>query len=267
MACASPYYKKDNDQIYNFPCGKCYDCRMRRIHGWAFRIQKEIEQAESAHFVTLTYADENIQRTTNENATLVKADLQKFFKRLRKGEKQKIKYYAIGEYGDKTERPHYHILLLNTTIDNVEKSWSFGHCHFGAVETESIYYVLGYLNKPYKIPKNEMDDRNPEFSLMSKKLGISYINQNMKKWHKRDLTERYYIPLKDGKKIAMPRYYKEKIYNVTQRAIISQAQKNKLENQQDTIPHKKRLAELEKQVKLRDYKNKLFANEQRKTTI
>jgi hypothetical protein len=32
-------------------------------------------------------------------------------------------------------------------------------------------------------------------------------------WHKNKLTERMYVPMKDGKKIAMPRYYKDKIYN------------------------------------------------------
>jgi hypothetical protein len=35
----------------------------------------------------------------------------------------------------------------------------------------------------------------------------------MIKWHKNDLEKRMYIPIEDGKKIAMPRYYKDKMYN------------------------------------------------------
>lgn len=36
----------------------------------------------------------------------------------------------------------------------------------------------------------------------------------MVKWHKTNPEERIYVPLKDGKKAPMPRYLKEKIYDV-----------------------------------------------------
>jgi hypothetical protein len=49
------------------------------------------------------------------------------------------------------------------------------------------------------------------FSTMSKNLGIRYI-EKFKKWHKDDLT-RNYVPLMDGKRAPMPRYYKDKIYS------------------------------------------------------
>ena len=55
---------------------------------------------------------------------------------------------------------------------------------------------------------------------MSKGIGKNYLTKQMRKWHKRDLVNRYYIPLKDGKKIAMPRYYKEKLYTKHQKQII-----------------------------------------------
>jgi len=48
---------------------------------------------------------------------------------------------------------------------------------------------------------------------MSKGLGKLYLTDKMIKWHKDDLENRMYVPIKDGKKIAMPRYYKDKIYN------------------------------------------------------
>jgi len=59
--------------------------------------------------------------------TLKKTDIQKFFKRLRKchGKKHKsIKYYAVGEYGGQTLRPHYHIVIFNADINYFERAWA-----------------------------------------------------------------------------------------------------------------------------------------------
>lgn len=48
----------------------------------------------------------------------------------------------------------------------------------------------------------------------------------MVQWHKADLENRMYIPIEAGKKIAMPRYFKDKIYGDIERARIAAAQKN-----------------------------------------
>lgn len=45
----------------------------------------------------------------------------------------------------------------------------------------------------------------------------------MLQWHKNDLENRMYITTIDGKKVSMPRYYKEKIYTDAERDKISQA--------------------------------------------
>ena len=111
--CITPFYKKL--EIVNgvttgyvpFPCGKCPPCMRRRVSGWSFRLVKHGEQSNSALFVTLTYEDEKIPISKNGLQTLDKTDLQKFFKRLRKLTHEKISYYAVGEYGDKTQRPRY----------------------------------------------------------------------------------------------------------------------------------------------------------------
>lgn len=39
----------------------------------------------------------------------------------------------------------------------------------------------------------------------------------MQNWHKADLENRMYVNIDGGKKIAMPRYYKQKIYDETER--------------------------------------------------
>jgi hypothetical protein len=227
-----------------FPCGKCPACVRRRVSGWAFRLNKQSEQSNSAHFVTLTYNDEHIKKTKNGFETLVKKDLQDFFKRLRKLTKQKISYYAVGEYGDTGERPHYHIILFNANPKIVENAWnlnntSIGNVHFGDVGDASVGYTLKYISKDKKIPQFNGDDRQKEFALMSKGLGAGYLTQNMVKWHtKGNIENKVYLPLKDGKKAAMPRYYKDKLYNKGQKFRIgvfmraeSQKQVEELENE------------------------------------
>lgn len=43
----------------------------------------------------------------------------------------------------------------------------------------------------------------------------------MKKWHLNDLENRCYLNIDDGKKIAMPRYYKDKLYTEEQRKVVA----------------------------------------------
>jgi len=218
--CISPWSKKINGQNTTLPCGKCYNCKARRVSGWSFRLLKQAEVSTSAFFLTLTYSPENVPITDKNYMTLLKSDLQKFLKRLRKsyGKNNKnIKYYACGEYGSTTMRPHYHMVLFNADEQNIIKAWNLGNVHFGNVSPASVGYTLKYMSKDGMIPKHQNDDRQKEFSLMSKKMGLNYLTPQMVQWHKNDLEERMYIPLLDGKKIAMPRYYKDKIYTQYQK--------------------------------------------------
>lgn len=87
-----------------------------------------------------------------------------------------------------------------------------GSIHYGTVSDASVGYTLKYISKGKTVPSHKNDDRIKEFSLMSKKLGINYLKDNIIKWHKKDLLNRMYVLLLDGKKASMPRYYKERIY-------------------------------------------------------
>lgn len=144
---------------------------------------------------------------------LHKRHCQLFMKRLRKLNKNaKIKYYIAGEYGGRTLRPHYHMLLFNANIETIQKAWHLGSVHYGEVTGASIGYTLKYMSKPAKIPLHKNDDRTPEFSLMSKGIGENYLTEKMVRYHKADLTN-CYCKTVDGHKIPMPRYYKNKIYD------------------------------------------------------
>lgn len=260
--CQTPFHKKMEivkgveTGYMPFPCGKCPACVRRRVSGWAFRLNKQSEQSNSAHFVTLTYNDEHIKKTKNGFETLVKKDVQDFFKRLRKLTKQKISYYAVGEYGDTGERPHYHIILFNANPKIVENAWklndiTLGNVHFGDVGDASVGYTLKYISKDRKIPQFNGDDRQKEFALMSKGLGAGYLTENMVKWHtKGNIENKVYLPLKDGKKAAMPRYYKDKLYNKGQKFRIgvfmraeSQKQVDELQDQYGDLYYHKQAEE------------------------
>lgn len=124
--CLRPFSLKGNSDL--IPCGKCPECRSAHINGWTFRILQEFKKCDSAHFVTLTYDTHTIPITKSGRLTLDKKDLQKFIKRLRKYKRvsrSKIIYYAVGEYGTKGARPHYHLIIFNSDPSSIIKAWSY----------------------------------------------------------------------------------------------------------------------------------------------
>lgn len=232
--CDTPFYKQDqkSGEYMSLPCGKCAVCITRRASQWSFRLMNHYKHQSNGLFITLTY--ESPPMTKNGFMTLKKEDLQLFFKRLRKINKEKISYYAVGEYGSQTERPHYHLIIFNTTEENCNRSWNIngskiGIVHAGTLTEASVGYTLKYLSKPNKIPKHANDDRLKEFSLMSKKIGANYLTPAMILWHKNDLDNRMYVPLKQGQKISLPRYYKDKIYTQEERQQIAKVSKKRTE--------------------------------------
>jgi hypothetical protein len=223
----NPFQLKEENGGHKVPCGKCYNCKMKRASNWSVRLMKEYERSSNGVFVTLTYSTEYVPITEKGYMTLDKKHVQNFIKRLRqwhKGQTLSLRYYAVGEYGGKTYRPHYHILLFNAKFEFIERSWSdcvdkknkkfrkLGEIHYGKLTEASVGYTLKYISKA-KGSLHKNDDRVPEFALMSKGLGNNYFDSNMIDWHLSKPMERMYIPLKDGKKASMPRYYKDKIYS------------------------------------------------------
>lgn len=196
---------KAGDPPLRFPCRKCLGCRLDHSREWANRILMELCYHRDAWFLTLTYSDDNVPRTfscdqeTGEiispAMTLVKKDFQDFMKRLRFNSKQDIRYYAAGEYGDKSARPHYHIILFGLHLDDIvpisksfsgeqyyissfiSKCWSFGHHILGQVTFESAAYVARYTmkkaNKNFEPNYYELVNIESEFQVMSNRPGIA----------------------------------------------------------------------------------------------
>ncbi|AXH77708.1 MAG: replication initiator protein [Microviridae sp.] len=216
MRCLSPKTVVNPKTGKKMPvaCRKCLPCRKYRAHDWTVRLIEHEKTAKNNWFVTLTLSDDNLT-WGYDKPTLVKRDVQLFMMRLRKLFDCKLKYYAVGEYGENTKRPHYHLILFNTNCDDkkaieliVWQAWKNGLVHVGEVTPASIRYVAGYLEKGIYGENND-ETIIREFNLQSLKLGSNYVEKN-KNYHEE--TKRYFY-VKEGKKTALPRYYKQHCFS------------------------------------------------------
>ncbi|QXP08516.1 MAG: replication initiator protein [Arizlama microvirus] len=208
------------------PCGKCVFCLSNNKTQWSIRMKEELKASRTAYFITLTYSDEFLIES-GWNYTLIKSDVQKFMKLLRKKSKFPLRYFAVGEYGDKTLRPHYHLILFNLVIGRIgsellnaniliANTWNKGKIEVGTVTGSSIEYVLKYCLKSFD---NSMmyDDIQPPFALMSKGIGKNFLSKGMVAWYQNDVIHRNYYPAEGGSKLKLPRYYKDRVFSLNQK--------------------------------------------------
>lgn len=140
-----------------------------------------------------------LSRMPNHVAILFNEDLQKFLDRLKKWCLRKygakIRYFAVGEYGSNSLRPHWHIILFhdslqlrksfqhvyvypNSTAHNPrecnsqmysDKIWRFGDITTTITDGNASSYLSGYLNKSSCMPR--LLDLFPQKSFKSIFLG------------------------------------------------------------------------------------------------
>ena len=225
------------------PCGRCLECLKLRVNSWYVRLQNEQKYSDTSFFVTLTIDDDHLEYSEDWRPQLCYKDVQLFLKKLRKKNAEqtnkKIKYFCVGEYGSITERPHYHLIIFNcVNADFIEKCWKLGNVHIGKVEPASIYYTLKYaLKRATKIKKSD-DMRTVEKAIMSRGLGINFLTDEMVNFYKSDVTRG--IILEDGKKLPLPRYYRDKIFTNTEKLkrnkiMVQKAQEKSYERRIDPL--------------------------------
>lgn len=226
MPCDSPFFVQVKGRDVPVPCDKCPPCKIRRVNEWVFRLMwEERYNSVSSHFVTLTYDTHHVPLSPNGFMTLRKSDFQNYMKRLRKlcvGEGPSLKYYACGEYGSQTMRPHFHAIVLNCPDSELfAKAWSLdgveiGSVVVGSVSSDSIAYCMKYIDKQSfdrRSVQFARDDRVPEFSLKSQGLGAGYCeDEAILAYHRRDLSRNFVTKL-SGYRVAMPRYYRKRIFS------------------------------------------------------
>lgn len=207
----------------------------------------------TTYFTTLTYDEENLPHnkvwSDKEDEvfrlvpTVRKGDIQKFHADLRKRFSQgffyddtfvkdgvtmvpdkiglpkdvRFRYYVTSEYGPQGGRPHYHGIYFdlpedpNLVFDLFKQIWGKGFVYAEKAKTDkAAAYVAKYLVNDSLVPHDPFADRC--FSLMSKGLGAGYLTPAMLDWHRADIDHRSYIP-KDGSRLYMPRYYRDRIFD------------------------------------------------------
>lgn len=128
---------------YQLPCGKCVGCRKDQANEWSNRLLLESLYHKYNYFVTLTYCDEYLPYTERiklntgeitDGNTLVKEHISSFVKRLRQKLDLPLRFYAAGEYGDVSERSHYHLILF---MDEPLELYPFGMTKDGYIKYRS----------------------------------------------------------------------------------------------------------------------------------
>lgn len=185
---------KSTGELISVPCGKCDACKSLKSLRWVNRIELENIGHKYAHFITLTYNDASLPLITEVDAEisdfdykshgLLKVyggipyastrDFQLFIKNLRNQlvkdyDSEKIRYYAISEFGSTTLRPHFHVLLWHDSdavAQNIEllvsSSWvsydknntaqSRGIVDVKSVSSGSARYVAAYTQSSSYLP-------------------------------------------------------------------------------------------------------------------
>lgn len=115
------------------------------------------------------------------------SDCQKFLKRLRFHSKNKyneeIRFYGVSEYGPRTYRPHWHLLLffnsdeLTSVIQRlVSESWSYGRSTCELSRGGSSSYVASYVNSSVCLPSLYLEHKEIRArSLHSKGYGNNHV--------------------------------------------------------------------------------------------
>lgn len=211
----------------DLPCGQCIGCRLAYSRNWAVRMMHEASLHLSNCFLTLTYDEEHLP----SDLSLDKRHFQLFMKRLRK-RYGKLRFFHCGEYGEQSQRPHYHAILfgfdfpdkvLHSERDGVklyvseslDELWPYGFCSIGSVTFESCAYVARYVLKKvtgdaaeqhysrFNFSTGEVYSVQPEYVTMSRRPGIA------RDWYRRFGNEVFPSDevISRGFPIRPPRYY------------------------------------------------------------
>lgn len=314
---APPNYKD-----FPLPCGKCTGCKLERSRQWAVRLMHEAQLHEKTSFITLTYRDEDLPNSParvrkasprrarrpgsgrqvdrhahaethaheiQEAPSLSKGDLNGFTRRLNEDVRRRfgkgVKYFACGEYGEKTERPHYHIAVYGEDFSDdrqfwkhaqsghylwrssrLKRLWPHGDADIGELTFESAAYIARYILK--KITGAKAHDHykridregreywlEPEFNVMSRRPGIA------KEWFMRNMGDVFPHDhvISRGRPAKPPRYYDKLLEALApyEHAILKEKRETAERNPENETPARLHAREIVTLAKLTTLKRSL----------
>lgn len=249
LDCLFPIYRPVDgySEKLRVRCGSCFNCKMFRRQEWCLRLQMESKYWTNMCFVTLTYDDEHLpinevssyvfeDSTTGEEVflrfpTLADSHLRNFIKQLRNFEAGEIhdfgenrdgkrrvyrglRYFAVGEYGTRRGRPHYHLMLFGVgcsskEVQLISKAWdNKGFVDVKPFTPERCVYIAGYVQKKLfensELQKDIYKFKVREFLRCSQHLGEQYILD-----HISDYDDEHCYLVQNGYIKSMPRQFRK----------------------------------------------------------
>lgn len=202
-------------------CGKCYECRKQKRRAWQVRLGEEVRNDPDVIFVTLTISDESWEKLRKKYSyssedDYIKKMVRLFLERIRKETKKSVKHWLTTERGEQnTERYHLHGLIwgdkngILTTLH-----WQYGFVYIGEfVNEKTCNYVTKYITK--------RDEKHKDFvpiTLCSAGIGAGYLNRpdsKLNRYRESKTNETY--RLRNGIKLNLPIYYRNKLYTDEER--------------------------------------------------
>lgn len=240
-----PFMVKDK-RVLMVPvgCGQCKECREKKSREWRIRLGYELkkETDKRAIFVTLTLSNEEYTKLYNEKIheytkinkktgeikkgiykgydkdnNIAKIAVRRWLERTRKRTGKSIKHWLVTELGHKgTENIHLHgIIWSKDSIEQIEKDWRYGWIWEGEyVNERTVNYVVKYvtkIDKDHKYYKSRI--------LTSAGIGSGYEKTEDGKGnkYKENGQTKTYKRTDSGHKIAIPIYWRNKIYTEEER--------------------------------------------------
>lgn len=238
-------------------CGTCPICLMHKQQEVALRLGYDIHSPRcfQSWFITLTYDDEHLEYdVVDENTgeiyplpSVNKRTLQNFWKLLRynlnyDSKKTELLYYATGEYGDTTKRPHYHAITYFLGENTLKKDFitackmTWTNCDWSKIpENKSFQSTDSQASRLY-VAKHQVKrckgilGQAPYFALMSKGYGSEFFTYYPTEVQ--FLKDNGYLYLENKYKVPAPRYYLDKLdIHKTELEVIQIDQENRTINQ------------------------------------
>lgn len=223
-------------------CGGCTACRINTTSQWKLRLLYELEDWPFATFLTLNYSNEYFdwlidKGRFDEVNNLSPKEVTAYWKRVRRSldywfdDPRPMKHYTCGEYGERRGRAHYHAIvfgldhLSDDDMDILKFAWNEKRkpvprnedfqwlrsrgkkCAYQPVTPDDIAYVTGYVQKKLTGQRGReyYHGRTLPFAQMSK--GMGFVNAEKNK----DVLAKGWTYLPGGTRVAVPRYYREKL--------------------------------------------------------
>lgn len=229
-----PVCEDERLRYIEIECGHCYECKKKKARQWRVRMSEELRTNPKAIFFTGTFTDKRIDKLSkkynidkenvNEIAT---KEVRLFMERLRRMNNGKsIKHWIVTEKGHtNSRRIHIHGIFWHenkaTLSYLLNKIWIAGYSYQGTyVNDKTINYIVKYMTK------TDLD--NPDYEgivLCSPGIGKgyteSYNGMNTKYIKKTETAQtNEYYRCRNGIKMALPRYYKIKLFTEEERELL-----------------------------------------------